>query len=199
MLGNLADLAATGLASEPTLRTWIKSQPDQPWIIKRGDRGVDYEIDIVLAVEAWKAEETRKTEEARQRANDLQQLGFDLGLTAPAPEAIGLSIKERTALLEEQLVAIKLGKERRELIHFAEVEATIGDAVAMFRQRGDTFAARLGKRIDLTRDQIAAIEKLIRADQAELAKMMEDWRPKGGDEAPAAAAELEDPAISNRG
>lgn len=195
MLGNLADLAATGLASEPTLRTWIKSQPDQPWIIKRGDRGVDYEIDIPLAIEAWQGEEARKTEEARKRAKDLQQLGFDLGVGAAPHDGTVFSVKERTALLEEELIAIKLQKERRELILFAEVEATIGDVLAYFRQRGDTFAARLGKRIDLTRDQITVIERLVRADQAELATMMENWRPKGGDDAPAATAPMDDPAV----
>ena len=195
MLGNLADLAATGLASEPTLRTWIKSQPDQPWIIKRGDRGVDYEIDIPQAIEAWQGEEARKTEEARKRAKDLQQLGFDLGVGAAPHDGTVFSVKERTALLEEELIAIKLQKERRELIPFAEVEATVGDVLAHFRQRGDTFAARLGKRIDLTRDQITAIERLVRADQAELATMMENWRPKGGDDAPAATAPMDDPAV----
>lgn len=199
MRGNLADLAATGLASEPTLRTWIKSQPDQPWIIKRGDRGVDYEIDIPLAIEAWQGEEARKTEEARKRATNLQQLGLDLGLAAPAQDVGVFSVKERTALLEEELIAIKLQKERRELIRFVEVEATIGDVLAHFRQRGDTFAARLGKRIDLTRDQIAAIDRLVKADQAELADMMQNWRPIGGDDAFAAAAEMDDPAVSHGG
>lgn len=196
MRGNLADLAETGLASEPTLRNWIKGQPDQDWIIRRGSPGVDYEIDIPAAIEAWRGEEARKTEEARRRASDLQQLGLDLGLAAPPQEGAGFSVKERMALLEEELIAIKLQKERRELIRFTEVEATIGDVLAHFRQRGDTFAARLGKRIDLTRDQIAAIERLMRSDQAELADMMENWRPKGGDDALAAAAQVDDPAVS---
>lgn len=199
MLGNLADLAATGLASEPTLRNWIKSQPDQPWIIKRGSNGDAYEIDIPGAITAWKGEEARKTEEARQRTNDLQQMGFDLGVGAQSQAMAGFSVKERMALLEEELVAIKLAKERRELIRFVEVEAVIGDALAHFRQRGDSFAARLGKRIDLTRDQIAAIDRLIRSDQAELADMMENWRPTGGDDAFAAAAQMDDPAVPNGG
>lgn len=195
MRGNLADLEATGLASEPTLRKWIQAQPDQTWIIKRGSPGVDYEIDIPAAIEAWKGEEARKTEEARRRATDLQQLGLDLGIAVPSQDGVGFSVKERMALLEEELIAIKLQKARLELIPFAEVEAVIGDVLAQFRQRGDTFAARLGKRIDLTRDQIAAIERLIRIDQAALADMMENWRPDGGEQDFAAAAEVDDPPL----
>lgn len=199
MRGNLADLAATGLASEPTLRNWIKSQPDQEWIIRRGDRGVDYEIDIPMAIAAWQAAEDEKTEAARQRAGELKQLGLNLGLGEQSSAVSGFSIAERKALLEEELVAIKLDEKRGNLIPFAEVEGTIGDILARFRQKGDTFAARLAKRIDLTRDQITAIERLARADQAELADMMENWRPAGGDNGDIATAAVENPPVPNGG
>jgi hypothetical protein len=197
MRGNLADLAATGLASEPTLRNWIKGQPDQDWIIRRGDRGVDYEIDIPKAIAAWQAAEDEKTEAARQRADDLKQLGLDLGLGETSRVASGFSIAERTALLQEELVAIKLDEKRGMLIPFDEVEGAIGDVLARFRQKGDTFAARLAKRIDLTRDQITAIDRLMRADQDELADMMENWRPGGGDDGSTAAPAVEDPSVPN--
>lgn len=199
MLGNLADLAATGLASEPTLRNWIKGQPDQEWIIRRGSNGIDYEIDIPSAIAAWRAEEDRKTEAARQRADDLKQMGLDLGLSEQPSATTGFSVAERKALLEEELVAIKLDEKRGDLIRFAEVEGVIGDVLARFRQKGDTFAARLAKRIDLTRDQITAIDRLVRADQDELADMMENWRPGGGDDGNIAAPAVEDPTLSNGG
>jgi len=199
MRGNLADLAATGLASEPTLRKWIQAQPDQPWIIKRGSNGDAYEIDIAGAIEAWKAEEQRKTDEARQRADSLRQLGLDLGLGDNADAGmVGLSIAERKALLEEEFVAIKLAEKRGELIKFAEVEAAVGDILTKFRQRGATFAARLAKRVDLTRDQITAIERLALADQAELADLMENWRPGLGDDRSDPGAEMEHTALPER-
>lgn len=198
MHGNLADLAATGLASEPTLRKWIQSQPDQPWIVKRGSNGDAYEIDIAGAIDAWKAEEARKTDEARQRAADLRQFGLDLGL-GETTQAVGLSIAERKSLLEEELVAIKLAALRGELIKLAEVEATIGDVLTKFRQKGQTFAARLAKRIDLTRDQITAIDRLMLSDQLELANMLENWGSDLGDVGDDTSAEVEDTAISDRG
>lgn len=197
MRGNLADLAATGLASEPTLRKWISAQPDQDWIIKRGSNGDAYEIDIPGAVTAWRAEEERKTEEARRRAEDLKQFGLDLGLSEPAHGAAGFSIAERKALLEEELVAIKLAEKRRELVPRLVVEATIGDVLARFRQRGATFAARLAKRIDLTRDQLTAIEKLVLADQVELANMMENWGKDLGDDRDDPGPALDNPALSD--
>lgn len=199
MHGNLADLAATGLASEPTLRKWIQAQPDQDWIIKRGSNGDAYEIDIPGAIAAWKAEEARKTEEARKRAEDLRQFGLDLGLSEPAQEAVGYSVAERKALLEEELVAIKLAEKRGELIRVAEVEATIGDVLTKFRQRGQTFAARLAKRIDLTRDQITAIDRLCLSDQAELADMLENWGKNLGDGSDGATAQVENSALPDGG
>lgn len=181
MIGNLADLAATGLASEPTLRKWIAAEPDQAWILKRGSNGDAYEIDLVEAAKAYKAREEAKAQEARERAEAIRQLGLDLGLGAADEPAIGLSIAERKQLLEEEVVAIKLARLRGELAPVASVEAALGDVLVKFRQRGSTFSARLSKKIDLTRDQITAIDRLVASDQAELARMMEHWGKAIGD------------------
>lgn len=189
MRGNLADLAATGLASEPTLRKWINAQPDQPWIIKRGTNGDAYEIDIHGAVAAWQAEQDRKAEEARQRAADIRQISLNLNIGIAAQPQAGLSIQERKALLEEELVATKLMEKRGELVPFAEVLGAIGDIISRFQQRQATFAARLAKKIDLTRAQLTAIEQLMHDDQVWLAAMMEKGSNEIGDGAhdPAAA------------
>ncbi len=198
MRGNLADLAATGLASEPTLRKWISAQPDQPWIIKRGSNGDAYEIDIAGAIEAWRSEEQRKTDEARQRATDLRQLGLDLGLGVATDGPAGFSIAERKQLLEEELIATKLMEKRRELVPLATVVATMADILSRFSQRGATFSARLAKKIDMTRDQLNAIDRQMHADQLALADMMEKWGKElgvGGDEHP--GAEVDDPAVAD--
>lgn len=181
MIGNLADLAATGLASEPTLRKWIQGQPDRDWIIKRGKNGDAYEIDLSAAIEAFRSEENDKLEAARRRAEDVRQLGMDLGLSGTTDAAPGLSIAERKQLLEEELVAIKLMERRRELVRFADIEATVGDVLVRFRQRGATFSARLAKIVDLTRDQITAIDRLIEADQDRMADELEKWGDELGD------------------
>jgi hypothetical protein len=197
MRGNLADLAATGIASEPTLRKWIAAEPDQAWILKRGSNGDAYEIDIPGAVAAFQAGEEAKAQAARDRAGMIRQLAMDLGINQGEAEqsAIGLSIAERKQLLEEELVAIKVGQLRRELVSRAEVDAELGDVLTKFRQRLSTLSARLAKKIDLDRNQINMIDSQIAADLADLARMMEGW--KGGDDSPAtgrgsgAAASLE--------
>ena len=196
MRGNLADLAATGLASEPTIRKWIGAQPDQDWIIKRGSNGDAYEIDIPGAIRAWRAEEDRKAEEARKRAEDIRQIGLDLGVGVIAQPMAGLSIAERKQLIEEEYAATRLAEKRRELVPFAEVIAAIGDILGRFQQRQATFAARLAKKIDLTRDQLTAIERLMHDDQVQLAALMEKWSKEVGDGDDDPAAALGDTALS---
>jgi len=199
MRGNLADLAATGLASEPTLRKWIAAQPDQPWIIKRGSNGDAYEIDIPGAIAAFRGEEERKAAEARERASQLRQMGFDLGLSEPAGDALSFSIAERKALLEEEFVAIRLAEKRRTLIPLANVEAIIGDLLAEDGQRWTTFTARLAKKMDFTRDQLAAIDRQIDADRNAFADRMEQW---GKDldlgDGSTSPASLDDPTLLDR-
>lgn len=199
MRGNLADLAATGMASEPTLRKWIAAEPDQPWIIKRGSNGDAYEIDIPGAVAAFKAGEEAKAAAARERAQQINQLALELGISAQPNGGTGeLTIGERRQLLEEEFVAIKLAEKRKELVRFASAQAAFGDVLVRFAQLGRTFAGRLAKKIDLSREQIVAIERLIERDHAELADMMEKMEEELGDGAcdvPGSTAEVEAPAV----
>lgn len=194
MRGNLADLVATGLASEPTLRKWIAAEPDQEWIIKRGANGDAYEIDIPGAVAAFKAREEAKAQDARDRAEQIKQLGLDLGLGGGDDQTAGLSIAERKQLLEEELVAIKIAALRGELVPRASVEAAIGDVLIRDRQRRSTFAGRLAKRVDLDRAQLTAVERLIESDQAEFARMLKDWGKDLGDDSSSADTA---PAVEN--
>jgi hypothetical protein len=194
--GNLSDLAATGIASEPTLRKWIAAEPDQPWILKRGSNGDAYEIDLVEAAKAYQAREEAKVEEARQRAEQIRQLGFDLGLgdNLRGDEPVGLSLAERKQLLEEEYAALKLGKARGELVSLASAKAAFGEVLVKFGQTLDTFSARLAKKVDLDRHQLAAIDRQIEHDRTQLADMMEkmelgDSGADGGDTATAAAVE----------
>lgn len=195
MLGNLADLAATGLASEPTLRKWIAAQPDQPWIIKRGSNGDAYEIDMAGAVEAWKAEEAAKLEAARQRSQELRQFGMEFGLGAGAePEQAGLSIAERKLLLEEEVIAIKIARERGDLVAKAEIEAAIDTLLGIIGRRMGDFSARLAKKVDLPRDLQVAIDRQMDTDRAEIARKMEEMGLNGIGE-PDSGPALENTAV----
>lgn len=200
MRGNLADLAATGIASEPTLRKWIQAEPDQPWIIKRGKNGDAYEIDIAGAVAAFQANEEARLQAARERSGAIRQFAMDLGLGAGAEDTAELSIAERRQLLEEEFVANKLARFRDELVPFDEACAAFGDVLVKFQQQSRTFMARLAKRTDLTREQIATGERLIEADLAALAEWMEKMEVSSGNVGtinlrPDTAAAVEDTAV----
>lgn len=195
MRGNLADLVATGIASEPTLRKWITAEPDQAWILKRGSNGDAYEIDIPGAVEAFRAAEEAKAQAVRDRAAAVRQLALELGIGSDQDEQseVSLSILERRQLLEEEFVAIKLSEKRRQLVRFAEAQAAWGDVLVKFAQLGRTFAARVAKRIDLSRAQITEIDRMVERDLRELADMMEKMEVEVGNGGDGAGAG-EDPA-----
>ncbi len=202
MRGNLADLAATGIASEPTLRKWIQAEPDQAWIIKRGSNGDAYEIDIPGAVAAFQAGEEAKLQAARERTGAIRQLAMDLGLGGgdDDPASLELSIAERRQLLEEEFVANKLARFRDELVRYDEASAAFGDVLVRFQQLSRTFMARLAKRIDLSREQIAAGERLMESDLTALADWMEKMEVSSGNVGtinirPTAAAAVEDTAL----
>ena len=208
MVGNLADLAATGIASEPTLRKWIAAEPDQPWIKKRGSNGDAYEIDLKAAAQAFRDREEARAEEARARAAGINQLALELGLGEPDQDAAHLTPADRKALLEEELIAIRVGEKRGTLVPRVEVEAAFGDILIRDRQRRSTFASRLAKRADFTREQLVAVERLQMADQADFARGLENWGKDLGDDssdgaaepvAPDPAAQVDDPPVPDGG
>jgi hypothetical protein len=85
-------------------------------------------------------------EEQRQRGQELRQFAMDLGLGAERPAEPGLTVADRKALLEEELVAIKLGKARGELVAKASVEGAVAEVLVWHQQQTETFAARLSRR-----------------------------------------------------
>lgn len=196
MLGNLADLVATGIASEPTLRKWLKDQRDCDWLKKRGSNGDAYEIDIPGAIQAWKAKEADKAEAERVKGEILGQMAMDLGLAPPSGPT--LSIADRKALIDEEIAAMKLGQLRRALVPVPSVEAAFADILSRYAQRASTFAARLAKKIDLSREQITAIETLRAADQTWFADQMENWGKDIVDGSDDSAAALEASAPNDR-
>jgi len=175
VIGTLGDLAAVpGMPSEPTLRKMIRENPDFP-LISQGKNGVAYEIDVEAAV-AWikaRAEEERAA--ARARSEEVRQFALDLlGADAASDQVnAGLSPSERQALLQEELLAIKLAERRGELIRKASVEDAVAAVLTLFRDRGRTFSTRLAKRMDLPRETIAAIDALVDQDLRMIADEME--------------------------
>lgn len=182
MIGSLAELASLpGMPSEPTIRKLIEKHSDFP-ILKRGKNGDAYEFDLGVAAQFILGLREKENEEARSRAEEVRQFGLDLlGPDAVALDAsqVGLSAKERKDLLEEELVAIKLAKERRELVRKVSVEAALAEFLIWLGQRQSNFSARLAKRADVPRDVLLAVDRLMEADRAEIAARMEQMKDAG--------------------
>lgn len=175
MIGSLGDLVMmAGMPSEPKLRKMINDHPDFP-IISRGKNGVSYEFDLAEASAFVRGIREKEEQVARARSEEVRQFGLQLlGEDAAATqESIGLSPSERKALLEEELIAIKVAERRGDLIRKTSVEEALGTLLIWFQTRGKTFTSRLAKRHDVPRDLMVAIDALIEQDQRELADRME--------------------------
>jgi hypothetical protein len=173
LIASLADFAAIpGVPSEVTLRRLIKDNPDFP--AKPGTNGVAYEIDVAAAIAWLKARDERRVAAEREHAEAVKQLGLELlGEKAATDIERAVTPGERRELLEEEFYAIKVAEKRGELIRKAEIEAAIADVLVRDAQRRATFMARLGKRVDLTREVIAAGEALMDADRRAFASALE--------------------------
>lgn len=195
VIGSLADLVSMpGMPSEPTLRKMIADNPEFP-VLARGRNGVAYEFNLAEAALFVRGLREREEQAARARAEEVRQFGLQLlgEDAAVEPERAGLSPSERKALLEEELVAIKVAERRGDLIRKASVEESLGQLLVWFQAQGKSFSSRLSRRHDVPRDLLAAIDALIEQDQRELADRMERIAEVGKD----AASGPDDPAVRN--
>lgn len=135
---NLQELAELVGISEVSLRKMIREhgQGEDPFPVEEyGRNGVAYNFDADK-VAAWFARH-REAEEAerRARAEDLKQLRFELFGEPVSETRPGLSAAEREKELQAELLALRLGQQRGELVRAAELEAVIADALGRLRKR----------------------------------------------------------------
>lgn len=202
VLGTLAELAnLPGMPSEPTLRDMIRQDDAFEGIVRRGvGKGDAWEIDLRVAARYVTGIAARKAEQQRQREGDLRQMAMDLGLGGQSAADVGFSIADRTALIEEEVKAIKLGQLRGEVVEKASVEAAVGMLMVMFQQQRADFSARLGRRIDLPRAVQIELDRMLDSDLAVVVRRLRELA-KGesdGDGRDAAAAALDDSADGDR-
>lgn len=196
MIGNLSELAAMpGMPSEPTIKKLIDENPeteDSPGfpIITRGDRGVAWEIDLVAAATFIRDLQRKAEEKARARAAEVNQLGLDLlGADAASlrTNRVELTSADRRALMEEELVAIRLAEKRGELIRKDEAERALSTLAVAFTDRLSSLVARAAKRMDLPRELQVQLQRVIDGDRAWIADQL--------DRTHVASTDQRDPAV----
>lgn len=194
-IASLAEFSAIpGAPSEPTLRKLIAENADFP-VVKVGKNGSAYEIRVVPALQWLRAKNERETAAKRRHADEVRQVAMAfLGEDADSEaHEHGLSAEDKLKLLQAELAATKLRTMRGELIRKSSIEEALANLIVTDRRRRETFGARLAKRVDLTREQIAQIDALMEFDLRSFAADMEtiadcgtesdDAGPNGGDPA----------------
>lgn len=174
-LATLAEFAAIrGAPSEPTLRKLIADNPDFP-VVKVGSNGSKYEIPVRAAMKWLQDKAERDLAAKRARSEAVMQVAMDF-LGEDAATDLGdaaMSADEHLKWMQTELAATKVRLARGELIRKGSVEAAFAKVLVMFRRKGETFTARLGKRVELPRELIAQIDALMEQDHKALAAEME--------------------------
>lgn len=179
--GSLGELASMpGMPSEPTLKKMLAEHAAFP-VLKRGKNGVAYEFDLVAAHQFVIAVRAAEEEAARSRAAEVHQLGLELmgGQSLAGSSEAGLSAADRKAMMEAEILANRLGKDRGELVLKGSVEAAMAAVFQLLNGKYLSFGARLSKRIELTREQIAIVEQMAERDLVELASKFEEMGGTG--------------------
>lgn len=174
VIGSLGEFASLpGMPSEPTLRNMIRDYPEFP-LIERGTNGREYRIDFTAAADFIRGIRAKEDEVVRARVAEVRQFGLQLiGGDAIAAPTVGLTPAEQRAVFETELFATKLAEKRGELVRKAVVDEALGALVVWFQQHSASLSARLAKRGEFTREQLAVIDAVIAQDQHELADRME--------------------------
>lgn len=168
---SLSEFAIILSVSEPTLRRRLADAPADV-VLKRGTHGDAYEIDPAAGVRWWlelKAADDAEAAARRDRigAMQLSLLGDDAALADS--DVGGISAAEQKAALEAELAAIRLGKERGELVRADDVLARLSEFTIKIGSTFSSLPVRLARRVDVPPEVTAMLQQLINQDLNALA------------------------------
>ncbi|RDD60478.1 DUF1441 family protein [Ferruginivarius sediminum] len=163
-MGELVELlAGSELAySETTLRKLIDRHADFP-LLERGTNGRSYKFyapDVVAWLRKYNAE---AEQERADRTDQLAQMRLDLvGGGADGAADYRLSGKQRREEYDAELAAIKLRREKGELVEAAEIERIATDAFAALRHELMALPDNLARTAGLSREVRNKVDELVR-------------------------------------
>lgn len=182
MIVSFGEFASAIGKSEPWLRKFLNEHPDFP-VVSKGKNGVSYEIDMEKGAAYLGNLKEAEQEAARRRQQQIQEQALDLfgGDRAVGDERAELSAQDRKQLLEEELVAMRIAKERGDLIRKDSVEEAIASALVKNSERTKSFSARLARRHDVPRHLVTAIDEMMEADLHAFAEELKRAVQNGND------------------
>lgn len=152
---SLEETARFFRVSVPTMRRWIA---DGCPVMEKGSSGQAYKLRL-RAVAAWRNEqEASAAAEEEEKAAVNAQLALELlgGVSAADPETVGLTPKQRDAIVLAELNAIKLGIARKEWVRFETGRSYVARAFQQLRARIRSIPDRLAIKFGWTEDVTAA-------------------------------------------
>ena len=179
---SLSEFANILSVSEPTLRKKLPDAPDGV-ILKRGTHGDAYEIDPAAGVKWWLALKAADDAQARDRrdqigAMQLSLLGDDAALGDA--DVGGISAADQLQALQAELAAIKLGKERGELVRADDVLARQSEFMIKLRETLTSLPIRLARRVEVPPAVTEMLNTLIAADLNALANFAQAMTREAG-------------------
>jgi hypothetical protein len=168
---SLAEFASILGVSEPTVRKRLGDAAEGV-VLSRGKNGEAYQIDARAGVAWWQtlaadAEAERQARIAKVQSLQLELLGDDTALGSHELE--GLTPAEQAAQLDAELKAIRLGRERGELVRAADVEAALGAFMLKLHEQYSGLTDRLRRRAEIPEEVAATLDRLVQRDLNDLA------------------------------
>jgi hypothetical protein len=160
---NLDEFSELCGVSEVTMRKYFRALEVEPdWMIKRGMKGSDYQIEPVAALAWFKA--AREGEEAAnaKRSEQLAQLRFDLlGDAAGSEESMALSGRQRREEYGAEFERIRLRKEMGKLVDVEELAPLLMAAVVESRRRLGLVPGEFAALTGMTPEEVKPLAGLI--------------------------------------
>lgn len=139
---------------------------DPDWMIARGTKGRDYQIEPGGGLAWWKAAREGEEQASAERVEQLRQLRFDLlGDDAGAANDLTMSGKQRRDEYAAEFERLRLAKEMGQLVEIDKLVPLLMAAVVESRRRlglvPAEFAATAGMTPEEVKPLAAMIEKAV--------------------------------------
>lgn len=179
---NLAEFSDMCAVTEVTMRKYVGAVEGNPdWLIARGRKGFDYEIDPVAGMAWWKAKLDDDERVSEERKAQLRQLRFDLLSGAAEEEQLGLSGRQRRDEFAAEFERLRLAKEMKALVEIGKLAPLLIGAAVEARRRLQLIPGEFAATTGLSPEEVQPLYGLI---ERALAEFVETWSGVAAGETP---------------